>query len=110
MKKAIIFLVFLITLTLISSFALVAGCGKQLNSSSSGSGNYTVSGTIPNASASGISAKATNTVTHIVAVDQSGAKTSTTPDSNGAFSLSLTSGYPYVLGFYNKTGTTITLL
>ncbi|OGC04700.1 hypothetical protein A2276_01835 [candidate division WOR-1 bacterium RIFOXYA12_FULL_43_27] len=88
---------------------LMVGCGKQ-GSGSSTSG-YTILGIVPNSQTQALSigAKAT-AVTHIVAVDSNGQKTQATLSSNGSFSVPVTKGYPYALGFYNKSGTVITLL
>src|SRR3989339_672049 len=107
MKKNTLVLIFSIYLIIfgMSSFLLIAGCGAST------SGNYTLSGKVGTISASGLKTFAVNdTVTDIVAIGADNNKTLVTPNDDGSFTLSVTSGQPYVLGFFNKTGGTITLL
>ncbi|KAF0133696.1 MAG: hypothetical protein FD145_1155 [Candidatus Saganbacteria bacterium] len=111
MNKKIIPVVVLICVFLLG--LIIYGCGKIANnaaSTSTTSGNYTVSGKVGTITTSGLNASANNTVTHIVAIGADNNKTLITPESNGTFSLQLSSGQPYVFGFFNKTGSTITLL
>ncbi|MFH1541899.1 MAG: hypothetical protein ABIE84_02275 [bacterium] len=91
---------------------MMIGCGSLTgtNSGTTTSGNYSVSGSVGTITTSGIMASATDTVTDIVAIGADNEKTLVTPEADGSFVLTVTSGQPYVLGFYNKTGTTITLL
>ena len=116
MKKNTLVLIFSIYLIIfgMSSFLLIAGCGTSNSGSGSGastSGNYTLSGKVGTISASGLKTFAVNdTVTDIVAIGADNNKTLVTPNDDGSFTLSVTSGQPYVLGFFNKTGGTITLL
>ncbi|KAF0133688.1 MAG: hypothetical protein FD145_1147 [Candidatus Saganbacteria bacterium] len=94
---------------LLLAFSLtIISCGKIYNTSSS-TGNYTVTGKINNLSI-GSAIKVAATVTHIVAIDSNNQKTLANLSSDGTFSLSIDKGYPIILGFYNKTGTAITLL
>ncbi|OGC04699.1 hypothetical protein A2276_01830 [candidate division WOR-1 bacterium RIFOXYA12_FULL_43_27] len=110
MKKtlSIVFGSLLVILLLLG--VVIHGCGKQGGGSSTG--GYTILGTVPNAQtlAMGIGAKAT-AVTHIVAIGANDSKTIATLDTTtGSFTVPVTSGYPYVLGFFNKSGGAITLL
>ncbi|MFC1510897.1 hypothetical protein ACFL5U_00720 [Candidatus Margulisiibacteriota bacterium] len=92
---------------------VLQGCGTTAGTDddSTAAGDYTVSGIVGTVSASGLSAAATDTVTHIVAIGADNNKTVVTPESSDdTFSLSLTSGQPYVLGFFNVSDSTITLL
>ena len=87
------------------------GCGSSTSTDSGGStGDYTLSGSVGTITAGGLSVMATDSVTHIVAIGADNTKTSSTPKADGTFSLSLNSGQPYVLGFFNKSDSTITLL
>ncbi|MFA6549445.1 MAG: hypothetical protein WCT39_05930 [Candidatus Margulisiibacteriota bacterium] len=109
MKKNI-YSVLLIGLVLgIAAFEIVqSGCGQQ--GSSPSTTNYTVSGKVGTVTTSGLSAFATNTVTHIVAISADNDKYLADLSTDGTFSLKINKGTPYALGFYNKTGSTITLL
>src|SRR3989344_1708312 len=91
---------------------IIQGCGAITgsNDSSASSGDYTLSGKVGTITASGLRAAAATDVTHIVAIGANNSKTFVTPESNGTFSVKVNSGQPYVLGFFNKTGGTITLL
>jgi hypothetical protein len=91
------------------------GCGQNTTNSGGGSGggvtpNFTITGKIGGVSVSGLKAASALAVTHIIAIGANNDKFMTTPDANGNFSLGVVSGYPYALGFYNQTGSTITLL
>lgn len=93
----------------IAAFQMVqSGCGQQ--GSTPSSANYTVSGKVGTVTASGLSAFAANTVTHIVAISADNDKYLADLSADGTFSLKINKGTPYALGFYNKTGSTITLL
>ena len=89
------------------------GCG-QLKSSTTGGGgrstNYTISGKVGSVTAHGLNVSAISPVTNIIAIGADNEKYMTTPDSGGNFSLPVVKGWPYAVGFYNKTGSTITLL
>lgn len=104
-------------LSLVIFFALCLsilwGCGPKdsgNNNNGSTTPNFTITGKVGTISASGIKAASILPVTHIIAIGSNNEKYITTPDANGNFSLGVVSGYPYALGFYNQTGSTITLL
>ncbi|MFA6432120.1 MAG: hypothetical protein WCV91_07070, partial [Candidatus Margulisiibacteriota bacterium] len=86
----------------------IIGCGS--NNSSGSSSDYGLSGKLKSLTASGMSAQDALTITHVIAVGSNGEKHLATLDSNGNFSITVTKGVPYAVGFYNKTGSTITLL
>lgn len=111
MKKPLLIASVIVVLLAAAAFFYI-GCGQSgsSSSSSSSSGNYTLSGSVGTVTSTGIGAKAATTVTHIVAIGADNQKTLITPEANGDFVATLNSGQPYVLGFYNKTGSTITLL
>ena len=90
------------------------GCSQTTSGTGGDSGitttNYALSGKLGSVTASGLRAKTATTVTHIAAIGADNNKTLVTPEADGAFSLGINSGQPYVLGFFNKTGSAITLL
>lgn len=99
---------FWISAAILLAILVYTGCGRLTSSSSST--NYTIQGTVSVLSSSGIGALAASTVTHIVAIGSDGQKHLADLSSNGTFSIGVNKGVPYALGFYNKTGSTITLL
>ncbi|MFH1541946.1 MAG: hypothetical protein ABIE84_02515 [bacterium] len=110
-KEAIRLLIGLCVVMLPLILVNVYGCAQvNSNSSDSTSTNYSITGTIGTVSSSGISAASGLSVTHIVAIGSNSQKYSATPSSTGSFTLEVVSGFPYAIGFYNKTGSTITLL
>ena len=95
----------------IAAFQMVqSGCGQQGSSPTPSSTNYTVSGKVGTVTSAGLSAFAVNTVTHIVAISADNDKYLADLNADGTFSIKINKGTPYALGFYNKTGSTITLL
>ncbi len=104
-------LILLVICAFIVSFVLLIGCGTTNSSPApTPATNYTLQGKVGTISSSGLGASAATTVTHIVAIGSNLEKYLATPEADGTFSLPIIKGYPYVLGFYNKTGTTITLI
>ena len=102
MKKRYWALVGVFCLLLVSGIYII-GCGS--NSSGGGSSSdYGISGKLTSLTASAL------TITHVIAVGSNGEKHLATLDSSGNFSVTVTKGVPYAVGFYNKTGSTITLL
>jgi hypothetical protein len=104
-------LTFVIGLTFFLSFTFIAvGCGQS--GSTPSTTNYTIQGKLAgiNVAASSVKAAATDTVTHILAAGSNGEIYLASISSDGSFSINLNKGVPYALGFYNKTGSTITLL
>jgi hypothetical protein len=91
---------------------MLVGCGKSGDSPSpTPTTNYIISGTLGVVKISGIRTyAAASQVTHVIAIGSSNDKFIATPDSSGKFSVPVKSGCPYALGFYNQTGSTITLL
>ena len=109
MKKRYLFLLTSLSILLLFGASIIShGCG-----SSGGSGSttdYTIQGKLSSLTASGVNAFANSTVTHIVAIGSSGEKYLASLASDGTFSVALNRGVSYAFGFYNKTGSTITLL
>jgi|GEM_PF-973979 len=91
---------------------LVHGCGQTGGGGGDGepTTNYTISGKVGTVTSSGLKAMADTTVTDIVAIGADNSKYAATLDGEGNFTLEIVSGWPYAIGFYNKTGSTITLL
>ncbi|MFA4906323.1 MAG: hypothetical protein WC645_07460 [Candidatus Margulisiibacteriota bacterium] len=98
-------------LVLFGLFVFIQGCGQK-TSGSSGNTNYSIQGKLASltASSSGNQASATDTITHIAAAGSNGEVFFASLGSDGTFSIDINKGFPYALGFYNKTGSTITLL
>src|SRR3989339_1575767 len=108
MKQRYWALVGVFCLLLVSGIYII-GCGS--NSSGGGSSSdYGISGKLTSLTASGLGASSALTITHVIAVGSNGEKHLATLDSSGNFSVTVTKGVPYAVGFYNKTGSTITLL
>lgn len=103
-------LILFVICVFIISFVLLVGCGTSPSPTPTPTTNYTLQGKVGTISGSGLGARAATSVTHIVAIGSNLEKYLATPEADGTFSLPIIKGYPYVLGFYNKTGTTITLL
>jgi len=89
---------------------LVISCGGGSGGGGGDTTNYTISGKVGTVSARGGRALSDLSVTNIVAIASTNHKYSATLDSDGNFTIKVKSGYPYAVGFYNQTGTTITLL
>jgi len=99
------------------SLAFIYGCGNATGGGGGGGGggsstNYTISGNCPQAQITEYSNPhilvTQKHITRIVAIGSNGNTYSTTPGSDGSFSLGLVKGVPYVLGFYSGTnGTTL---
>lgn len=110
-KNGSMVLIYLVSMVMVAFMTgTMYGCGSSSSSSSSGgtsSTNYTVSGVI--SAVDGARAMAVSDVTDIVAVSATNNKYRATPEA-GVFSIDISSGTPYVLGFYSKSGSTITLL
>ncbi|MFH2033143.1 MAG: hypothetical protein ABIJ26_00360 [Candidatus Margulisiibacteriota bacterium] len=105
--KKIMVLLSLICLLALGIF--VWGCSQSSGGGDSTT-NYKITGTCAQLStASAALAKSTTSVTHIVAVGSNNA-TYSADLSGDSFTIDLDSGKPYALGFFNKTGSTITLL
>ncbi|MFA4857740.1 MAG: hypothetical protein WC901_08060 [Candidatus Margulisiibacteriota bacterium] len=83
------------------------GCGSS--GSGGGGTNHTILGTVA-AEHIGSRALAGLAVTDIVAISSDNNKYLATLDAAGNFTVGIISGQPYVLGFYNKSGGSITLL
>ncbi|MBU0501984.1 MAG: hypothetical protein KJ811_01910, partial [Candidatus Margulisbacteria bacterium] len=85
------------------------GCGTNTSTDTSET-NYTISGKVGAVSSFGLQALAATDVTHIVAISSSNNKYLATPAADGTFSLGVVAGDSYAVGFYNVSGSTITLL
>jgi hypothetical protein len=94
---------------LISALFVFYGCGQTQGGGGSTT-NYTIGGKLFSLTASGITPSAASTVTHIVAIGSNNTKYLADLSSDGTFSIKLNKGYPCAIGFYNKTGSTITYL
>ena len=88
------------------------GCGQTGGGGGNGGAgtNYTISGKVGVVTSTGLKASAASTVTDIVAIGADNSKYAASLEANGDFTLEIVSGWPYAIGFYNKTGSTITLL
>ena len=111
-KNGSMVLIYLVSMVMVVFLSgTMYGCGSSTSSSSSGGGtsatDYTLSGQIT--AVSGARAMAVSDVTDIVAISANNDKYRSTPEA-GVFTVDVASGTPYVLGFYNKSGSTITLL
>jgi hypothetical protein len=91
---------------------MISSCGQTNGGGENGGGttNYTVSGKVGSITSSGLKTWAVSDVTDIVAIGADNSKYAAALDSDGNFTLAIVSGYPYAIGFYNKSGSTITLL
>jgi len=92
------------------SLAFIYGCGSATSGGGGGGGgsstNYTITGKCSSASMTTDSfsiSTAPKHITRIVAIGSDGTTYSTTPESDGSFSLGIVKGVPYVLGFYDGT-------
>ncbi|MDD4179557.1 MAG: hypothetical protein PHH14_05860 [Candidatus Margulisbacteria bacterium] len=109
MNKKFLGMVLCLAILGVGLIFIAVGCGQSGSSPSTNS--FTISGQVVGVTASGIRASATLPVTHIVAAGSNSEMYMATYDSaTGTFSLSVDEGVPYAIGFYNKSGSTITLL
>ncbi|MCU0641833.1 MAG: hypothetical protein MUC35_07145 [Candidatus Margulisbacteria bacterium] len=89
----------------------IHGCGQQQGGGGGGvTTNYTIAGKYTGVTVAGVKGAAALAVTDIVAIGADGERYKATLSADGAFSVGVVKGWPYVLGFYNKSGGTITLL
>lgn len=96
---------------------IIYGCGRQVQVAEEGPKerpvvDYTIQGKVARVGVGRGSVKSADvsTVTHIVAIGANNEKYLATLNSDGTFSVGISKGWPYVLGFYNKSGGQITLL
>jgi len=95
-------------LAIITVPLLFFGCGQTQGGGTTT--NYTIGGKLTSLIASGMKPLATSTVTHIVAIGSNNQPYLADLSSDGTFSIKINKGYPCAIGFYNKTGSTITYL
>lgn len=94
----------------IFSLAVIYGCGQKQNGGGGVTTNYTISGKLAGVSGGSAHAADASTVTDIVAIGANTVRYKATIDPEGNFRIGIDKGWPYVVGFYNNTGGTITLL
>src|SRR3989339_1315220 len=94
------------------AISMLVGC-SQTNSSGGGgtTTDYSIQGTASLVQSSGIRAKDALPITHIVAIASNNDKyLATLNTTDGTFTVNVAKGFPYVLGFYNKSAGKVTML
>ncbi|MFA5887028.1 MAG: hypothetical protein WC863_04650 [Patescibacteria group bacterium] len=98
-------------LFLVSGVCFFNGCGGGNSPAPTPVTNYTISGQVGTVTASGVHGTAILPVTDVIAIGANAQHyLATYNTTTGSFEVKIVSGCPYAVGFYNKTGSTITLL